>query len=241
MQTSAHLIKEPDAKAVVGTTMTYRSLLKADAFSEGILSDISNGNLDDALHSLGLKRYSIWIHRDPDAEVSMWEGTEIDTLLERFGTSSHPVLARWRDEFRVLSGPEAAENFWDASRQGLFSWTADQEGEDSRIRVFRGTAEVQALVRLFEDIGNDAAHLRIFDRIRRDQGFTRIEMWTQQVGEETLLLNLYEGHNLERSLSLLEAESNRFDKRMMQARRAAERGPRGLAQPAAKLLVDWRG
>jgi hypothetical protein len=241
MQTSAQLIKGSDVKVEVGTVLSYRPLLDAEAWHEGLLNEFASEEMGDSYHELGLTRVSSWLQRDPDAAIIRWEGSDVDTLFERWAASSNPVLARWRGQFRVNSGPQEAENFWDASRHRLFSWTSEEEGEDSEIRVFRGTSEMQSLFRLYEDVSNDNAHFEAFDRIRRSQGFTRIETWTQQVGEETLMLNLFEAHDLASSLLQVESESNSFDRRLMDTRRAAVEGPPLLAHHPGKLIADWRG
>jgi hypothetical protein len=237
MQTSAHLTKRSGTKAEVGTVMTYRSLVDADAWRDATLRDLASGVLDDAYRGLGLKRVSFWLERDPDGAMAMWEGTDIDTVLERYAASSDPVLARWRGQLRVFSGPEAAEGFWDATRHRLGSWETGQEGAESEITIIRDASQAKILHQMALDFELDASLKSLVDRIRRRQGFTRIEAWGQQSEGEEICLLLFEAHDLEAANAEIAAEKNEFDKQTMKLWRSAVQTH--SPPSTAKLLARW--
>lgn len=225
----------------MGTILTYRGLAQVEAYSDAIRADVSKKSFGDALRDLGVTRLSFWVQRDPDASLVRWEGTEIDSVLQRYETSSNRELARWRGLLRVFSGPEEAESYWDASRHRIFSWASQNgESEQREIKVFPATDDIEALSALYRDIQNDPGLLSDFERIRMDQGFTRIEAWTQEIAGEVLLLNLFEAHNLDSAYSSIEAEHHDLDRRIMKTRRTALKGPPLRSVPAGKLIADWR-
>lgn len=224
----------------VGTMLTYRGLVRPDEYCKAVLSDLPTGRLDDPLRELEVTGLTVWVQRVPDAAIVRWEGNHIDSVLERLSASRDATLARWRGMLRVFSGPTEMDSYWDAARHRIFSWASDEARHESEIKVFRCTGEVEALSRLYRDVEADPAHLGIFERIRREQGITRVEAWIQKRGEETLFLNLIEARDLESAYAAMESESNEFDRRLMKTRRAALEGPPLKGQSGAKLLIDWR-
>jgi hypothetical protein len=224
----------------VGTMMTYRGLVRPDEYCKAVLSDLPTGRLDAPLSALEVTRLSVWVQRHPDAAIVRWEGKHIDSVLERFGASDDPTLAKWRGMLRTFSGSAEMDSYWDASRHRIFSWGKDEARHDSEIKVFRCTSEIEALLSLYRDVQSDPAHFRIFERIREGQGVTRVEAWTQQSGEETLFLNLVEARDLGSAYAAMEGETNEFDRRVMKTRRAALKGPPMSGGAVAKLLIDWR-
>ena len=224
----------------MGTILTFRKLKQIEAYSEAIRTDTAREAFGDALRDLGVTRLSFWVQRDPDASLARWEGEEIESVLRRYSASSNRELARWRGLLRVYSGPDEAESYWDAARHRIFSWEAGlKEGVESEIKVFRATDDIQALMDLYRGIENDPASFADFERIRTSQGFTRVEAWTQKIGSEILLLNLFEANDLDSAYSSVEAEEHDLDRRIMEIRRKAVKGPSLRTTPAARLIADW--
>ena len=121
MQSSIHVEKVSDAKAEVGTLLTYRKLVQVEAYSEAMRADVSKKAFGDAFREIGVTRLSFWVQRDPDASLVRWEGADIDSVLLRYGNSPNRELSRWRGLLRVFSGPDEADGYWDASRERIFS------------------------------------------------------------------------------------------------------------------------
>ena len=238
MQPAARLEKVSRASTQVGTLLTCGLLLDAEGWREATLSDISSGSFDDAYRGLGLTHAAFWIQRNPDVAVAMWEGADIDTFFERFDESSHPVIAKWRGLLRMFSGPQEAENFWDASHHRLLAWSTGEQGAESEVVIYREPRQVDAYRRLAEDFAQDASLMGILDRLRRRQGFTRIETWHQRTKGDDILLTLVEAHDLNASMAQLMAEDNELDRRTMAVVRStllhSESPP-----PAAELLARW--
>jgi hypothetical protein len=238
MQSSKPVDETPASKGEVGTVLTYRTLLDADGYSQALLRDLPREGFGDAFRELGLTRVSFWVQRNPDAALARWEGTDIGTLLDRYAAASNPVLARWRGQLRVYSGPQEAESFWDASRDRLLAWATDEEGAESEITIFREPTQVDMYRRLATDFQRDPALLGLLDRVRRRQGFTRIETWLQQKDGDGVVLALTEAHDLKEAMAQIATEDNELDKRTMKVVRTM------LVQstrpyPAATLLARW--
>jgi hypothetical protein len=210
----------------------------ADGFVSSLLNDLPNARFGDAFRELGLTNVAFWVQRDPDAAVARWEGADIGTLLERYAASSNPVLARWRGQLRVFSGPQEAESFWDASRHRLLSWGTEEHGAESEITIFREARQVDIYRQLANDFQQDPSLLGLLDRVRRRQGFTRIETWHQQNNGDDVVLTLTEAHNLKEAMAQIGAEDNELDKRTMEVVRTMlhQSAP---PPPAAKLLARW--
>jgi len=227
------------SKSEVGTIMTSRPLLHHEAWCEAILKATSDGSLDDAYRSLGLTGVCFWLQRKPDRAVVRWEGTEIDTMLERFSVSSHPVLGYWRGRLRVFSGPEPADEFWDASRDRLFSWSSGEAGVESAVTIYSGVEQVEAYRRQAMDFQAEPALMGVLDRVRSKQGFTRIETWHQQSPNgDGLLLTLAEAHNLKDAFGKLFEEDNDLDKRTMKLLRGTLFKQMPPPTPA-ELVARW--
>lgn len=222
-----------------GTILTYRPLLQADRLCEAVLNDVPNPEYGDAFRGLGLTKVSFWIQRNPDAAMVRWEGADIDSLFDRFETSPNQVLAKWRGLLRVFSGPVVADGYWNAPRHRVFCWTTGEEGEESEIMVHRQPKRVEAFLELADNFQSDPSLLGILDRVRRSQGFTRIETWHQRTNEEDVMLTLVEAHDLKDARAQMEAETNELDQRTMQVVRSSMLEP-SIAQFAAKLLTTWR-
>lgn len=239
MESSVPPANVSDADAGLGTIMTRQPLLDVDRWAEAIMGDISTVPFGDAYRGLGLTRVSFWVQRNPDAAMVRWEGTEVDTLLDRYAVSSNPVLSRWRDQLSKLSDPAAAESFWDASRHRFFSWESEEQGAQSEVTVYREPKEVEAFRRLSLDFQNDPSLMRLFERVRRPQGFTRIESWHQETDGGEAVLTLFEAHDLDAAMAQRAAADNRLDERIMQVERRTlfhhETRP-----SAAKLLARWQ-
>lgn len=238
MRTSGGLHRESDTEAAVGTIMTYSTFLDLDGFCESLLSDLETVSYGDALRGLGLTRVSFWIQRGPDAAMAMWEGTDIETLFDRYAASSNPVLARRRGQLRVLAGPQEAENYWEASSHRLLSWGTGEQGSESEVRVHRGPGQVETYRELALDLQTDPSLLNILDRVRRRQGFTRVETWHRQANGEDLILTLVEGHHLKDAMAQMLAEDHHLDKRVMAVVRSSL-GMSSVHPPTAKLLARW--
>lgn len=239
MQPSVHLDEVTEVKSALGTVMTYRPLLDADGWQEALLADISTAPFADAYRSLGLTGVSFWLQRNPDAAMARWEGTDVDTLLDRYAVSPHPVLSRWRGQLRTLSGPVEAENFWNASHHRLFSWSSEEEGAQSEITVYRKQKDIEAFQRLSLDFQHDPSLLKLFERVRRHQGFTRIETWHQHTDDGEAVLTLFEAHDLGAAMAQRAAEGNRLDQRIMQVERKTL-FHQDRVTPVAKLFARWR-
>lgn len=236
MKSLVHPDSVLDLNAEVGTILSYRSLLKADDFCNALLKDISTVKLGDAFRELGLSQVSFWIQRSPDAAVVMWEGTDIETLFDRYAASPNPTLVRWRGQLRVYSGPDEADGFWDASHHRLLSWSTGEQGAQSEIRIDRQPEQVEAYRRLAEDFQGDPSLMSLIDRVRRRQGFTRIETWHQESDGGHTLLSLVEANDLNDSMAQIATESNDLDKRTMKVVRATFH--LGLPPPST-LLARW--
>lgn len=238
MEPSVSLEEVPGVKSATGTVMTYRPLLDADGWQEALRADISTVAFADAYRSLGLTDVTFWLQRNPDAAMARWEGADVDTLLDRYAVSRDPVLSRWRGRLRTLSGPVVAESFWNASHHRFFSWASGEEGAQSEITVYRKPREVEAFQRLSLDFQQDPSLMKLFERVRRHQGFTRIETWHQHTDGGDAVLTLFEAHDLGAAMAQRAAEANRLDERIMQVERKTlfhqERLP-----PVAKLFARW--
>lgn len=239
MQSSVHLEKMSEKNAEVGTILTSGLVLDPEGWREATLGDISTESFDDAYRSLGLTHAAFWIQRDPNVAVAMWEGADIDTFFERFAASSHPVVAKWRGLLRTFSGPEEAENFWDASHHRLFSWATEEEGAESEVTIYRDPSQVEAFRRLANDFQQDPALMSLVDRVRRRQGYSRIETWHQQSNGDDIVLTLFEGHDLNAAMTQIAAEDNELDRRTMKLIRNTFLQTQS-PPPVAKLLARWR-
>lgn len=228
----------PESEASQDAILTYITLRDPEALCKALLEDLTTGKFDDVYRDMGLTRVTYWIQRDPDAAVTMWEGRDLDTLIERFGTSSSPILAEWRGLIRLWSGPDEEASFWEAEHHRLLSWSAEEPGSESQLMVFRDPRQVQAYREFAEDFQDDPSLFRLLDRVRRQQGFTRIETWHQRVLGEDIVLTVAEAHNLNDATAQLMAENNELDRRVMELVRKTLLGEAPPRPPAA-LLYRW--
>lgn len=238
MKTSRSTDKMLEPKADVGTFLTSISLVDVDGFCEALLSDIPSARYDEACRGLGFTHVSYWIQRDPDAVVLMCEGKDTDTFMERFAASPDPFLAKWRGLIRVFAGPEGADSFWDASNHRLFFWESGELGAQSEIRIYREPKQVAAFLQDSLDFRHDPSLFKLYDRVRRSQGFTRIETWHQETSGQDVVLELFEAHDLSVAMEQRAAANNRLDERVMHVERATlleGDAPMSLA----KLLARW--
>jgi hypothetical protein len=97
--------------------------------------------------------------------------------------------------------------------------------------IYREPKEVEAYWQLSEDFQQDPSLMGILDRVRRRQGFTRIETWRQKTDDEDLLLTIVEAHDLKEASAQMAEETNELDMRIMKVVRNA-------GSPAT-FLVRW--
>jgi hypothetical protein len=90
-----------------------------------------------------------------------------------------------------------------------------------------------------EDFGGDPALLGVFDRIRRRQGFTRLEVWHQKLGEDDVVIWLAEGRDVAGAYAEIFEGKNDFDRRIRKLVGASL----NVSDPSGgmpELVLDWR-
>lgn len=222
-----------------GSILVHWSIRDVTGWKQAVLPDFSSPAFGDALRGLGVERLTLWFQEDPPAAVARYDGTDMDTMLERAAVSSDRVIARWRGLMALFSDPSAVDTFWDASVHQLFSWSTEREGRESEMTVIRNDNQIEAYLDMANDFQNDPSLFKIVDRVRRHQGFTRIETWHQQVDGRNVILVLMEADDLQGAIAALWEENNALDRRIMKLARSMINDP-SLAPPVAKLLARWQ-
>jgi hypothetical protein len=208
-------------------------------YREAAIADQGTPELDEACRALGCSRVLTWVQQEPAYLIVRWEGEHVLDSVARTATADNPFIARWRGLIRVFAGEAGEEALWDASHHRVFSWTSGEEGPETSVRLFHGSAIVPAYLRAMEDFGGDPALLGVFDRIRRRQGFTRLEVWHQKLGEDDVVIWLAEGRDLVGAYAEIFEGRNDFDRRIRKLVGASL----NVSDPSAgmpELVLDWR-
>jgi hypothetical protein len=206
---------------------------------EAALADRGTPELDAAHRSLGFTRLVAWIQHDPAYAIVLWEGDDVHGLSERTATTNDAFFARWRGLLRVFAGEKGEEALWDSSAHRVFSWTSGEDGPEASVRLFHGSSLVTEYLSTMRDFGSDPALLGVFDRIRRRQGFTRLEVWHQTLGQDEVVLWLAEGRDLEAAYAEIFEGKYDFDRRVSKLVRASLNvSDPSIGKP--ELIVDWR-
>jgi hypothetical protein len=154
-------------------------------------------------------------------------------------TTSDPFMARWRGLFRVFAGPAGADGVWDSDRHQIFLWASGEQGSETDVRTFHGSAGLHMFVTLLADIKADPALEKLYDRVRREQGVTRVEIWHQRLGDQEVVMRLIEGHDLDAAFTNFAQEGRDLDRRISSAARVAL-DESATTRSQAELIVDWR-
>ena len=206
---------------------------------EAAIADRGTQQLDAAHRSLGFTRLVAWIQHDPAYAIVLWEGEDVLGLSERTATTSNAFFARWRGLLRVFAGEKGEEALWDSSVHRIFSWTSGEVGPEASVRLFHGSSLVTEYLSTMKDFSSDPALLGVFDRIRRRQGFTRLEVWHQTLGQDEVVLWLAEGRDLEAAYAEIFEGKYDFDRRVSKLVRASLNvSDPSIGKP--ELIVDWR-
>ena len=208
-------------------------------YREAAIADQGTAEFDEAYRSLGFTRVLIWVQREPPYAIIQCEGEDVLDSVARTKTTDNGFFVRWRGLVRVLAGEEGAEVLWNAAHHRIFAWTSAENGPEASVRLFHGSSVVGAYLRTMEDFKNDPALFRIFDRIRRRQGFTRLEAWHQTLGEDEVVLWLAEGRDLEAAYTDIFEGKNDFDRRVSKVVRASLEVS-NLSEGTPELVVSWR-
>jgi hypothetical protein len=214
-------------------------LINMSDYRKALLNDRDSPEFDRAHREAGAWHVMTWVHPEPPYAIIRWQGPDVLDSLARTATSQDPFMARWRGLIRMYSGPEGAGGVWDSSRHQVFLWELGEEGPEADIRIFHGTSAVHEYIKMLADINENPALQKLYDRIRRQQGVTRVEIWHQQLGEEEVVMRLVEGHDLDAAFREVTEEKIDFDQRINRVARA------GLEQAAtsrsqAELIVNWK-
>jgi len=210
-----------------------------EGYRQAAIADQGTPELDEACRDLGCSRLMTWVQSDPGYAIVRWEGEHVLDSVARTATADNPFIARWRGLIRVFAGEAGAEALWDASHHRVFAWASGEEGPETSVRLFHGSAVVPAYLRTMEDFGSDPALLGVFDRIRRRQGFTRLEVWHQRLGEDDVVMWLAEGSDLTAAYEEIFEGKNEFDRRVRKVVRASF----NVSDPSGsmpELVLDWR-
>jgi hypothetical protein len=213
---------------------------RVDHYRQELLADRDSPEFDEAHRGVGLSRVMTWVQRQPDYAIIRWDGENVPDALERAARSEDPLMSKWRGLVRVFAGPAQAEGVWQLeSHHHVFSWTTGEEGPDVDTRIFHGSSVVNQFLTLLADIKGDPPLLSIYDRIRRRQGITRVEVWHQNIEDEDVILRVLEGHDLDAAFEDMAAGKTELDRRIRDLE-IATLGKSHISRSQAELLVDWR-
>jgi hypothetical protein len=222
-----------------GAVLFSFPLLRSDDYRQALTADRATSEFDHAHRSLGLTRVMTWVQRDPNYAIIRWEGASVLDALAISATTTDPLMGKWRGLIRAFSGADAAGSVWDASRRQVFSWSTGEDGPETSVRLLRGTKLVTEYLETMEDFGSDPALLGVFNRIRRRQGFTRLEVWHQRLGVDDIVLWFATGSDLEAAYADIFEGKSQFDQRvgkLVAASLNVDDPPGGKPE----LIVDWR-
>lgn len=213
---------------------------RVDHYRQELLADRDTPEFDEAHRGVGLRRVMTWVQRHPDYAIIRWDGENIPDALERTARSKDPLMSKWRGLVRVFAGPVQAEGVWQLeSHHHVFSWTTGVEAPDVDVRIFHGSPIVNQFLTLLADIKGDPPLLSIYDRIRRRQGITRVEVWHQNIDDEDVILRVLEGDDLDAAFEDMAAGTTELDRRIRDLE-VATLGESHISRSQAELLVDWR-
>ena len=214
-------------------------LLRPDELRAAALADQDSGELERAYGPLGISRVSSWVQKRPDYLTVMWEGMNLLDAIKETAVSDDPHFAKWRGLTRIYAGPDPAQAFWDASRHRIFEWSTGERGRDSEARVFHGTESIEEYLRFVQDVQNDPNLHAEFDRIRREQAFTRAELWHQTSGGQDVVISLWEAHDMDAAIAKVLARRTPLDERILEIRRIAL-SEGAVSDDRPELVMDWR-
>jgi hypothetical protein len=226
-------------KPLIETVLFSIPLKDVDGYQTALIADRDSSEFSESHRAAGATRVMTWIHRDPDYAIIRWDGSNVLDSVAKTATTRDPFMARWRGIIRVYSGDDGAGSVWDSSRHQVFSWGTGEEGSDTDLRVFHGSSQVHDFLTLLADISNTDALARLYDRIRRSQGVTRVEIWHQRLLNEEVVMRMVEGNGLDAAFVEVDEESAEFDRRINELARAAL-SPNATTRSQAELIVDWR-
>jgi hypothetical protein len=213
-------------------------LVDPDGYKEAAAAYRATPEFDEAHRNLGCTRLLTWIQREPAYAIIRWEGVNVLESVARTASTTDPFFARWRELVRLFAGETGEGALWHASHHRVFSWTSGEEGPEASVRVFHGTAAITDYLWTMEDVTSVPGLLGVFDRIRRQQGFTRLEVWHQSLGEDDVVLWLAEGRQLEAAYANIFEGKNDFDRRV----RTLVKASLDVNDPSGgmpELVVDW--
>ena len=215
-------------------------LTRVEDFRQSVLADRDSEQHHESHHLFGITREMVWIQRHPSFMLVRWEGDDMFGAIEQLGTSTDPFWAKWRGFLRIYVGPVAMENFWQASSlRQVLSWTSDRHGPQTDARVLPRTGPVNEYLRFLEEVNDQAALMIEFDRIRRGQGITAVEVWHHHLGDEDVMLRVVEGEDLDAAFADIGRGRDDLDRRLRDFERAISNEDR-IVRSDAELIVDWR-
>ena len=225
--------------AGVETVLFSIPLKDVDGYRKALIAERDSIEFADSHRAAGATRVMTWVQRDPPYAVIRWDGKNVLESIASTATTKDPFMARWRGIIRVYSGVQGAATVWDSARHQVFSWETGEEGSDTDMRVFHGSSQVHDFLTLLAEISNDPALGRLYDRVRRGQGVTKVEIWHQRSLNEELVMRMVEGNQLDAAFAEVDAESKEFDRRLNRLARAAL-SPSATTRSEAEMIVDWR-
>lgn len=215
-------------------------LIRVDEFRESVMADRDSDQHHESHHLFGITREMVWIQRRPSFMLVRWEGNDVFGAIEQLGTSTDPFWAKWRGFLRIYVGPVAMENFWQASSlRKVFSWTTGRHGPQTDARVLPLAGPVNDYLRFLEDVNDQDELMSAFDRIRRGQGITAVEVWHHHLGDEDVMLRVVEGEDLDAAFADIDQGHHDLDRRLRDFERAISNEGR-ITRSDAELIVDWR-
>ena len=215
-------------------------LTNLEKYTEALVGDRDTPEFAEAHRAVGLSRVMTWVQREPPYAIILWEGPDVTLSLLRTSTTQNKFMGKWRGLVRTFAGPEGAEGVWEPeSRHKVFSWWSGEDAPETEARVFHGSDSVSHFVSLLQDIEKDPALMSSYDRVRRSQGISRVEVWHQKVGEDEVVLRLIEGRDLDAAFAAIDEGKNEIDRRFVSVAPHAFDGKR-MSQGRSELIVDWR-
>jgi hypothetical protein len=213
-------------------------LVSMKEYRKALLADADSPEFDRAHREAGATHVMTWLHPEPPYAIIRWQGPNVLDAVARTATSQDPFMARWRGIIRMYAGPEGAEGVWDSTRHQVFFWDSGDEGPEADMRIFHGTSAVHEYLKMLNDLNENPALQKLYDRIRRQQRVTRVEIWHQQLGDAEVVMRLVEGHDLDGAFKQVTEEKINFDQRINQVARAAL-DPTATSRSGAELVVNW--